>query len=176
MKYKDAVKQSMEELAKDENVLFLGYNITRGSKAYGTLSDISPEKCIETPVAENLMTGLAIGMAIKKLRPVLFFERHDFMLNALDSLVNHLDKLETMSDNQYKLPVIIRAIVGSNKPINPGPQHIQDFTDIFKKIFSFPVYEPKTAKEVLEAYKEIKSATTPVMIIEKRELYDNEDG
>jgi pyruvate/2-oxoglutarate/acetoin dehydrogenase E1 component len=175
MKYQEAIKKSMELLAENEGTIFLGYNICFGSKAYGTLADVAEEKKIETPVAENLMTGLATGLAIEGYKPVLFFERHDFMLIALDGIVNHLDKIESMSKGEFKTPVIIRAVVGSTKPLNPGPQHTQDFTEVFKKIVSFPVYEPKNSQEVLEAYEKANAMEGPVMIIEKKDLY-NKDG
>jgi len=102
MKYKDAIKQSMEMLAENENTIFLGYNIRYGSKAYGTLTNISNNKKIETPVAENLMVGLATGLALEGYRPIIYFERHDFMLNALDGIVNHLSKIERMSGEIIK--------------------------------------------------------------------------
>ncbi|MBI2004018.1 hypothetical protein HYS72_00985 [Candidatus Pacearchaeota archaeon] len=174
MKYKDAIKKSMEELAKLDKVRFLGYNINYGSRAYGTLSDIPKEKCIETPVAENLMIGLAIGISLEGYKPLVFFERHDFMLNSLDAIVNHLDKIEKMSYGQFKTPVIIRATIGSKKPLMPGVQHTQNYTEIFKKIVSFPVYEPLNSKQILECYNEVKKFENPVLIIEKRELYDCE--
>lgn len=164
----------MEQLSKDENTVFIGYNILYGSRAYGTLKDIPEEKCIETPVAENLMAGLAIGMALTGYRPVLFFERHDFILNALDAIVNHLDKFESLSSGQFKLPVIIRATVGAQQPLYPGPQHIQDFTNIFRTFVKFPIIDLKTSAEVLSAYAKASTMNTPIMLIERRPLYDKE--
>ncbi len=175
MKYKDAIKKSMEMLAKEENVIFVGYNINYGSQMYGTLTNVPKSKKLEMPVAENLMTGLCMGLAIEGYKPVLIFERHDFILNSLDSILNHLDKIERMSDGQFTTPVIIRAIVGSKKPLHPGPQHIQDFTKFFKNFFSFPVYELNDSKEIIKYYKHAKSVKTPIMLIEKRELYEKED-
>lgn len=172
MKYKDALKESMKMLAQDKNTIFLGYNLNFGSQAYGTLNNINLSQRLETPVAESLMIGLATGMALEGYRPVVFFERHDFVLNALDGIVNHLDKIESMSNGQYNLPVIIRATVGSKMPLHPGPQHIQNFTKAFKEMVNFPIYEPNNTKEVLEVYKSIKSIKNPVMIIEKKELYE----
>ena len=175
MKYKDAVKNAMEMLAEDERTVFIGYNIKRGSRAYGTLASIPGEKCIEMPVAENLMGGLATGMALEGYRPVVFFERQDFMLNASDNIVNHLSKLEEMSGGQFCAPVIIRAIIGSRKPIDCGIQHSQDFTEIFKSIIKFPLYRPKNSREVKEAYLAAKNSKVPVMVVEERSLYDQED-
>lgn len=162
----------MEEMALDEKVRFIGYNLRRGSKAYGTLKDVSASKILETPVAENLMAGLAIGMSLEGYKPVLIFERHDFMLNALDSLINHLDKIDLLSKKQYKSPMLIRAVVGSLSPINPGPQHYQDFSKFFKDTFHFPVYDPKNINELNHALKESKKFEQPIMIIERRDLYN----
>ena len=102
MKYKEAIKKSMEMLAKDKNAVFIGYNVNYGSRMYGTLVDIPKSKCLETPVAENLMAGLSMGMAIEGYKPVLIFERHDFMLNSLDAIVNHLDKIEKCQTDNLK--------------------------------------------------------------------------
>ncbi len=174
MKYKDIIKNSMEEIAKDEKAIFIGYNLKHGSKGYGSLKDIPKSKILESPVAENLMTGLATGMAIEGFKPVLIFERHDFMLNALDSLVNYLDKLPILSNQQYNAPMIIRAVIGSMNPINPGPQHSQDFSDFFKARFNFPVYDPKNTYELKHSYEYAKKFKEPCMIIERRDLYDKE--
>ncbi len=175
MKYKDAVTQSMEMLARDPKVVFLGYNITRGTRAYGTLSNVPKSRCIETPVAENLMADLAIGLSLEGYKPVLFFERHDFVLIALDSLVNHLDKMEKISKEEFKSSVLVRAVVGGTIPFYPGMQHTQDFTEIFKRIFHFPVLTPKTAGEVMECYKRSSAFDKPYMILEKRDDYELED-
>lgn len=172
MNYKEAIINSMNELAKDENRIFLGYNVCFGSEAYGTLKNISLKQRLETPLAENLMIGLASGMSLEGYKPVVFFERHDFILNALDGIVNHLDKIPDMSENQYSMPVIIRATIGSRSPLNPGVQHTQDFTNAFKELINFPVYYPKTPKDILESYKIAKDSKSPIMIIEKRDLYN----
>lgn len=162
------------ELARDERAIFLGYNVLHGSRAYGTLTEVPVAQCLETPVAENLMAGLAIGMSLTGYRPVLFYERHDFVLNALDAIVNHLDKIESMSQGQFKTPVIIRATVGGSVPLHPGPQHTQDFTVAFRSMVKFPVLELKTPAEVLAAYHLAATLDSPIMLVEHRDLYDLE--
>lgn len=175
MNYKQAIKQCNEDLAKDQRTVFVGYNILYGSKAYGTLTDVPAEQCQETPVAENLMAGLAIGMSLTGYRPVLFYERHDFILNALDAIVNHLDKIETMSKGQFQTPVIIRATVGGSKPLDPGLQHTQDFTQAFRAMLTFPVLDLKTPADVIEGYQRAKDMVSPIMLVERRDLYDITD-
>ena len=173
MKYMEAVKQSMQMLAEKEGAIFIGYNVKYGSHVYGTITDVSESQRLETPVAENLMTGLALGMSLENIRPVLCFERHDFMLNGLDALANHLDKFEEMSEGQFHLRVIIRAIIGSKKPLYPGLQHTQNFTRIFKMLFSFPVLTPETPEAVLRDYEIARNAQGPCMVIENRALYES---
>lgn len=170
LKYFDAVKRSMEMLAKDCQVIFIGYNVKYGS-AYGALKDIPETQRLETPLAENLMAGLAMGLSLEGIRPVLFFERHEFVLNAIDAIVNTMDVVETISDGEFKMPVIIKAVAGGVKPFYAGLTHTRDMTDIFNNIVSFPVYAPKTPGEVLNAYELAKKATGPVMISERKALY-----
>jgi len=139
------IKKEMEKLSKDKKVYFIGYNLKFGSRNYGALENVPENKILEMPIAENLMTGIAIGMALEGFKPVLIFERHDFILNALDQLINHLHKLPEMSDGLFDPKVMIRAKVGHTKPFHPGPQHIQDFTWILKKFFPVEI-NPKKYK------------------------------
>ena len=174
MTYRQALKQAMQELADDPRTVFLGYNVLHGSRAYGTLTGVPKEMCLETPVAENLMAGLAMGLAMTGSRPVLFYERHDFVLNALDAIVNHLDKMESLSHGQFKLPVIIRATVGGTVPLHPGPQHIQDFTEAFRAMLSCPVLDLRCAADVVAGYRQARELDSPIILVERRDLYDCE--
>jgi len=169
LSYKDAVCRAMDELG-DLGAIFIGYNVAKGD-AMGTLRGVSNEQKLETPVAENLMSGLAIGMSFEGLLPVLYFERHDFMLVAMDAIVNHIDKIERISHGEYKVPVIIRAVTADAGPFYSGITHSQDFTEVFKKAVSFPIYDPKNGTEVLESFQKAISSGKPAMIIERKSLY-----
>jgi pyruvate/2-oxoglutarate/acetoin dehydrogenase E1 component len=119
----------MESLAADPLVRFVGYGVRIGGRAQGTLKNVPDSQLIEMPVAENLMVGFAIGLALKGLKPVVFIERFDFILNALDAIVNHLDKIETISRGEFKPAMILRIVVGNkSKPLFTGETHTQDFT------------------------------------------------
>lgn len=156
----------MTRLSGAEKTVFIGYNVLYGSKVYHTLDNVSHRSCIEMPVAENLMTGVAIGMCMAGWKPVLIFERHDFMWLAMDQLVNHLNAL-----GHFRVPLIIRAIVGSTKPLDPGPQHRADYTDVFKKVFDFPVIEVRS-KEDVDKY--LIPSTEPRLFVEWREIYSRQ--
>lgn len=151
--YKEALTAAMIDLATDPAVRFIGYGVKIGGRAHGTLKSVSDSQLVETPVAENLMVGLAIGMSLAGLRPVVFIERFDFILNALDAIVNHLDKIETMSRGQFKPAVILRVVVGNkDKPFFTGATHTQDFTETVRDMVKFAVYRLDDAFDVNDCY------------------------
>lgn len=140
MSYKESLTAAMTELGRDPLVRFYGYGMRKGG-AMGTLKDVKPEQIVETPVAENLMVGLAIGAALTGLRPVVYFERADFLLCGADAIVNHLDKLATISRGEFAPGVIIRVTVGNrSKPLFTGATHTQDFSEAFRHMVKMPVY------------------------------------
>jgi len=167
--YKNAVTQAMTEIG-NHNSIFIGYNVKNGN-AMGNLVNVSNDKKIETPVAENLMAGLAIGMSFEGYKPVVFYERHDFMLVAADAIINHANYIERISHGEYKCPVIFRTVVADSGPFYSGPTHSQDFTELFKSSVSFPIYVPTNGKEVLIAYKKAFISERPSMIVEKKSYF-----
>lgn len=167
--YKNAVNQSMIELA-NAGAIFIGYNVAKGD-AMGTLKGITKDQKLETPVAENLMSGLAIGMSFEGFLPVLYFERHDFMLVALDAIGNHIDKIERISHGEYKVPIIIRAVTADGGPFYSGPTHSQDFTNTLKELVNFPVLDPVTGIDVLKSFKGAKESGRPAIIIERKSRF-----
>lgn len=138
---------------------------------YGTLAHVDPKQCIETPVCENLMTGLAMGMTFEGYKPVLCFERHDFMLIALDAIINHMYMLPKLSGGQFKFPVIIRAIVGHDEPLDPGIQHLQEYTDILLVHTDFVVRRLMEPTQVRDGYREARASKDPTVLVEYKSFY-----
>lgn len=173
MTYKESLTAAMTELARDPACVFLGYGITHG-RAMGTLRDVPASQLIETPVAENLMVGLAIGLSLKGRKPVVFFERFDFVLNAADAIVNHLNAAATISRGEFKPAVILRVVVGNKtKPLFTGETHTQDFSVAFRSMVFFPVVTAWTAQEVTQLYAEAKrrqDSGESMMIVEYKDL------
>jgi len=167
--YKDAMNIAMTELGQ-QGAIFIGYNVAKGD-AMGTLKNVPVEQKLETPVAENLMSGLAIGMSFEGFIPVLYFERHDFILNALDAIVNHIDKIERISHGEFKVPVVIRAVTADAGPFYSGITHSQDFTKLLESGVSFPVVDPKEGKDVLRAFRDAIESERPAIIIERKSRY-----
>lgn len=131
MKYFDELKRSMEYLAKDDRTIFLGQAVAvPGTGMSNTLKDVSKDKLIELPVAEEMQMGMSLGMALHGRIPISIYPRWNFLLCAVSQLVNHVDKLSLMS--KYKANLIIRTSIGSERPLHPQCQHVGDFTEAFK--------------------------------------------
>lgn len=170
MIYKDEIVDSMKFLAEQSDTLFIGNGLLNGDRIYGTLDKVPTQKCIEMPVAENLIAGVAIGLSLRKYRPVVIFQRMDFMLIAADAIINHLALMPKMSGGQFELPLIIRCIVGSQSTkFDVGEQHRKDFSSLFEPYIQ--VVSLKDASLVLESYKEAYSRTTPTMFVEYKDSY-----
>lgn len=170
--YKEAVIKGSNLIAANNGV-FIGYNVANGD-AMGTLKDVPKTQKIETPVAENLMVGLAIGMSFEGFRPVVYFERHDFMLVAADAIINHVNYIERLSHGEYTVPVIIRAVTADSGPFYSGPTHSQDFTNLFYHTIdnnSMPLFSPTNGQQMLNCYNLAVKSNRPCMIIERKSYY-----
>ena len=135
MKYFDEIKRSMEYLAKDKRTIFIGQAVRYpGTIMSNTLSNINKKKLIELPVAEEMQMGMTTGFVLQNFIPISIFPRWNFLLLAINQLVNHLDKLKIMTNNYYQSKAIIRTSIGSEKPLHPQYQHVGDFSEAIKSM------------------------------------------
>lgn len=125
----------MNLLAADERVVFLGQAVAcPGTAMSNTLVDVAPERLLELPVDEEMQMGMTNGLAIAGRIPVSIFPRWNFLLLAMNQIVNHLDKFSVMSNGGYKPKVIIRTGIGSERPLHPQHQHVGDYTDALRSM------------------------------------------
>jgi len=130
MKYFEELKKSMNYLAKNNKTIFIGQAVeVPGTAMSNTLTDINPNKLIEMPVAEEMQMGMTTGMALNGNIPVSIFPRWNFLLLAMNQLINHLDKINIMSNGAFNVKTIIRTGIGSERPLHPQHQHTGDFAD-----------------------------------------------
>lgn len=169
--YKDSIVKECHKLSKNKKTVFIGYNTSCGSRIYGTLRKVPPDQCIETPVAENLMVGLAMGMSLEGCRPVLCFERTNFLWAAADAIRHHLCMLPQLSGGQFDFPVVLRAITGHDKPLDPGPQHHTGNVEEFAWACGLRFMNCESVEEVTKAYREAEVTPSPLLIIEHKRLY-----
>ncbi len=132
--YNDEVKKAMTWLGKKKETIFLGQTVSYpGSAMFASFENVSKEKKIEMPVAEDMQMGISIGMALEGYIPISIFPRMDFLLCAMNQLINHLDKVKKMSNKEFTPGVIIRTQIGNTKPLNPGLQHCGNYYSMLKK-------------------------------------------
>ena len=155
MKYFEELKKSVNYLAKNERTIFLGQAVkVPGTSMSNTFKEINPNKLIELPVAEEMQMGITNGFAINGLIPVSVFPRWNFLLLAINQLINHLDKIKLMSNDGYKTKVIIRTGIGSERPLHPQYQHVGDFTDAVKKMCTnIEIIKLNEVKDIFPSYK-----------------------
>ena len=135
MKYCDELKRSMDYLAADSRVVFMGQAVAvPGTAMSNTLKGVDPSRLIELPVAEEMQMGMTTGMALAGYVPVSVFPRWNFLLCGMSQLINHLDKLQAMSEGGYKAKAIVRTGVGSERPLHPQHQHVGDYTDAVRSM------------------------------------------
>jgi len=154
MKYFEELKRSMNYLSENEKTIFIGQAVeVPGTAMSNTLKDIPSHKLIELPVAEEMQMGITTGLALENNIPISIFPRWNFLLLAMNQLVNHLDKINIMSNNGFKTKVIIRTGVGSQRPLHPQHQHIGDFTEAVKKMCStIDVISLNEPEDIFPAY------------------------
>lgn len=154
MKYVEHLIKSMEYLAEDKRTIFIGQSVKySGNSIYNTLKTISDDRKIETPVFEETQMGLSIGLAMEGFVPVTCYPRFDFLLLAVNQLVNHLDKMEEMTRGTFKPRVIVRTSIGAKVPLNGGLQHTQDHTEAFRHLLdNVEVVKLENKEDIQSAY------------------------
>ena len=177
LKYKSELIRSMSFLAKNKKTIFIGQSVSySGNAIYNTLSHIPSNRKIELPVFEEVQLGISTGLALSGFIPITCFPRFDFLILAMNQLVNHLDKFRTLSNNSFNPRVIIRTSIGSKKPLNGGVQHTQDYTKIFKKILTeINVVSLKEPKDIFIQYKKAlkRKDSKSTLLIENGDFYNS---
>jgi len=166
----------MNFLAENEKVLFLGQAIVySGSGIFRTVEQLPESKRLELPLIEDTQMGMSIGLSLEGFIPVSIYPRFDFLILAINQLANHLDKIEEMSEGQFKPKMIIRTAVGSATPLYPGLQHCSDYTEAFKHLFkNINVVKLTKSEEIMPEYKKALESDSSTLLIEVADLYDTE--
>lgn len=158
----------MNWLGEQEHVMILGQAVCyAGTGCYESLTEVPNNKKMEFPVAENFQIGVSTGMAINGLIPVSVVPRWNFLLCATDQIVNHLDKMKSMSDGQCNPKVIIRVAKGSELPVDPQDQHKGNFSDAFRLMCkNIDIVELKGPESILPAYQQAYNNSRSTILVE----------
>ena len=172
--YKEHLIDAMTMLSKNKKTIFVGQSMLyKGHALYNTVKHIPENKRLEMPVCEELQTGICTGMAMNGFIPISIYPRMDFLICAINQIVNHLDKIEEMSDGEFKPKVIIRTAIGSSNPLMPGCQHNQDHTkallELCTNINIVKLYEKE---QIVDEYKKALESDKSTILIEIPDLYE----
>jgi pyruvate/2-oxoglutarate/acetoin dehydrogenase E1 component len=160
--------------ADDDRVVILGedvldpyggsFKVTRG------LSTAYPERVRTTPISEAGIVGVATGMALRGLRPVVEIMFGDFITLAADQLINHAAKFRWMYNDQVRVPLVIRTPMGGRRGY--GPTHSQSLEKLFLGVPGIQVLAPTAIGDPGELlYRAIRETEDPLLFIENKLLY-----
>ena len=176
MNYKSELIKSMNYLSKKKDTLFIGQSVLySGNAIFNTLKSVSKVKKIEMPVFEDIQAGFCTGLALQGFVPICIYPRFDFLILAMNQIVNHLDKIRHMSSNEFKPKVIIRTSIGSKNPLDGGVQHTQNYTNIFKKILTeIEVVRLTKPTQIFKEYKKayLRKDLKSTLMIEDGDSYN----
>lgn len=158
---------AMNWLAEQPDTIFIGQNICYPShKLYNSVKDIPANKKIEMPVTEELQMGISIGLALEGYYVISIYPRMDFLLLAMNQLINHLDKIDYLTQGNVKnLPILIRTTIGSKEPLNAGMQHTQDLRKALD-CMATTINIRTVDCNYLDFYKDMYNMELPTIVVE----------
>ena len=175
MRYVESLNQALHQLmSEDEKVYLLGEDVLDpyggAFKVSRGLSTDFSNRVITTPISEAGFTGVATGMALRGLRPIVEIMFGDFLALCADQLINGACKFRWMYDNQVTVPLVIRAPMGGRRGY--GPTHSQTLETLFLNVPGLTIVAPScfhNAGRLL--YDTVRNFDSPVLFIEGKILY-----
>ncbi|WP_336249527.1 alpha-ketoacid dehydrogenase subunit beta [Stomatohabitans albus] len=168
-----AIRVAMQE---DPRVFMAGEDIGVYGGAFGMsdglLAEFGPERIIDTPISEDLGVGLGVGAAIMGQRPVIEIQFSDFILNAMDPLINQAAKLHFMYGGNVTVPLIVRGPAGGGT--GAAAQHSQSLEALVAHIPGLKVVMPATGQDVHDLFLTALADPDPVVFFEHKLLYKTE--
>lgn len=173
LSYVAAIREALElALSRDDRVFIMGQGVDDPVGMFGITLDLHKkyggERVFDTPLSENAMTGVAIGAALTGMRPVYMHNRPDFLLLAMDQIVNHASKWSYMFGGCVSVPIVIWAAVG--RGWGGGGQHTQTFQGLFNHIPGLRLVMPSRPFDAKGLLLTSITDNNPVIIIEHRWL------
>src|SRR4030042_7079068 len=140
------------------------FKVSRG------LSTNFPERVLTTPISEAGFVGVAAGMALRGLRPVVEIMFGDFISLIADQMINHIAKFRWMYNDQVRVPLVVRTPMGGRRGY--GPTHSQTLEKIFLGVPGLRVLAVNNFIDPSALLADtIINTQDPVLFIENKLLY-----
>jgi pyruvate/2-oxoglutarate/acetoin dehydrogenase E1 component len=161
-----------EEMLRDKNVIVIGEDAGKKGSVFGItlgfLDEFGPDRVVETSISEAGFVGMAVGAAMRGLRPIVEVMFIDFIGVCMDQVMNQAAKLRYMTGGQVKIPLVIRTVMGSGD--RSAGQHSQCLETLFTNIPGLKVVCPSTPAEAKGLMKTAVRDDDPVVFIAHRQL------
>ncbi|HNP15530.1 MAG TPA: alpha-ketoacid dehydrogenase subunit beta [Terrimesophilobacter sp.] len=173
--YREALNDTLRaEMARDENVYLIGEEIGVFEGSYkitaGLLKEFGPRRVVDTPIAEEGFTGVAIGSAMLGLRPVVEIMTINFSLIAIDQIVNHAAKIRSMFGGEVSVPIVIRTPGGGGQQL--AATHSQNLEVWYAHIPGLKVVAPSNPADAKALLTAAIRDDDPVLFLENLGLYN----
>lgn len=166
-----------EEMVRDDKVFIMGEDMAVMGNVFaitkGFLEEFGPNRVIDTPISEEGFCGMAVGAAMRGMRPVVELMYNDFATVAADPILNQAAKLRYMSGGQCKIPMMLRVPMGSGRR-NAG-QHSQSLENFFCHFPGLKVIAPSCAEDAKGLLKSAIRDDDPVVCMEHKLLYAHKE-
>ncbi len=170
----EAVNQALAcEMAADENVVVLGEDVGVNGGVFratvGLQERFGPERVIDTPLAETLIGGIAVGMAAQGLRPVAEIQFMGFIYPTLDQILNHASRLRNRTRGRLTCPMVLRAPYGGG--IHAPEHHSESTEAMFAHIPGLRVVVPSSPARAYGLLLAAMRDPDPVVFLEPKRVY-----
>lgn len=173
--YREALREAHSQILEaDDSVFVLGEGVDDPGGIFGTTLGLcerfGKNRVVDIPIAENGLTGIAIGAAMAGMRPIFVHMRMDFLPMCMDQIVNHAAKWYYMSGGKVNIPLVVRSIIG--RGWGSAAQHSQALHSLFTHIPGLKVVMPATPYDAKGLLFASVNDGNPVMFCEHRWIYD----
>lgn len=170
----EAIRETLDyALSRDKEVFVMGQGVDDPSGMFGMTLDLhrkhGVERVFDTPLSEGALTGVAVGAAMVDMKPIYFHNRPDFLLLAMDQIVNHASKYSYIFGGKLKIPMVIVAVIG--RGWGSGAQHSQALHGLFMHVPGLRLVMPSTAYDAKGLLVTSIIDGNPVIFIEHRWLF-----
>ena len=166
----DAMRADTSVLVFGEDVGMLGgvFRITDG-----LMAEFGEQRCFDTPLAESGIVGMAVGMAINGMRPVIEMQFDAFAYPAFEQIVSHVAKMHNRTKGKLKMPMVIRVPYAGG--IGGVEHHCDSSESYYAHTAGLKVYTPATVADGYRMLREAIDSDDPVMFMEPKKLYWSKD-
>jgi 2-oxoisovalerate dehydrogenase E1 component beta subunit len=169
-----AIHDTLHDLmASDERIVVLGEDIAvRGGVfrvTQGFLDEFGEQRVVDTPLAEGMIIGVAVGMALHGLLPVAEIEFADFIHPAFDQMVSEVARMRYRSNGDFGLPMVVRAPWGGG--VHGALYHSQSIEAFYGHVPGLKVVVPSTPADAAGMLRSAVADPDPVLFLEHKRTY-----